>query len=157
MSHGFQGFNAVITDASCFILLDKIDSLSILNALFTQVVTTPEIADEFGKPLPEWVKINTVRDKVLQISFEENVDAGEASAIALAIETPSSLLIIDDLKGRKLALSLNLLHTGTLGVLVLAKKQGVITLLRPLLKKIQSTNFRLSQMLIDNILHQAGE
>jgi predicted nucleic acid-binding protein len=100
----------------------------------------------------EWVRIKSVQDKTQQALFEEDVDIGEASAIALAIETPSSLLIIDDLKGRKLALSLNLLYTGTLGVLILAKKQNVIPLLRPYLTKIQSTNFRISQILIDKIL-----
>src|SRR3569833_2080926 len=99
MSQEFQKFSAIITDASCFILLDKIDALSILNNLFPNVVTTPEIANEFGKALPDWVEIRAVKDKTRQLSFE-SVDSGEASAIALAIETPLSLLIIDDLKGR---------------------------------------------------------
>ena len=157
MSQEFQEFSVIITDTSCFILLDKIGALSLLNNLFSNVVTTPEIAAEFGKSLPEWVHIKSVQNKEKQALFEENVDKGEASAIALAVETPSSLLIIDDLKGRKLALSLNLLHTGTLGVLILAKKQGVIPLLRPYLTKIQLTNFRLSQTLIEEILQQAGE
>ncbi len=157
MSQGFQEFSAVITDTSCFILLDKIGALSLLNQLFTNIVTTPEIAGEFNKPLPEWVQIKSVHDKTRQLLFEENVDIGEASAIALAIEMPSTLLIIDDLKGRKLALSLNLLHTGTLGVLILAKKYGVIPLLKPYLNKIQLTNFRVSQLLIDKILQQVNE
>jgi predicted nucleic acid-binding protein len=94
MSQGFREFSAVITDTSCFILLDKIGALSLLNELFTNIVTTPEIADEFNGPLPQWVQIKSVHDKSRQLLFEENVDAGEASAIALAIETPSSLLII---------------------------------------------------------------
>jgi predicted nucleic acid-binding protein len=136
--------------------LDKIDALSILNDLFPTVITTSEIAAEFGKTLPEWVEIRSVKDKTKQLSFE-SVDAGEASAIALAIETPSSLLIIDDLKGRKLALSLNLIHTGTLGVLVLAKNNGTIPQLRPYLDKIQLTNFRLSPTLVEDILQKAGE
>ena len=157
MLQGFQEFNAIITDTSCFILLDKIEALSLLNSLFSNIVTTPEIAAEFGKSLPGWVQIKSVQNKQKQALLEENVDKGEASAIALALETPSSLLIIDDLKGRKLALSLNLLHTGTLGILILAKKKGIIPLLRPYLSRIQSTNFRLSQTLIDEILQQAGE
>lgn len=156
MSQEFQKFSAIITDTSCFILLDKINALSILDNLFSNIVTTPEIASEFGKALPEWVEIRSVKDKTKQSSFE-SVDAGEASAIALAIETPLSLLIIDDLKGRKLALSLNLMHTGTLGVLVLAKSNGVIPRLRPYLDKIQLTNFRLSPTLIEDILKKTGE
>jgi predicted nucleic acid-binding protein len=42
----------VITDTSCFIILDKIAALYLLDALFTQVITTPEIALEYGKTLP---------------------------------------------------------------------------------------------------------
>lgn len=157
MSQEFQKFSAIITDTSCFILLDKIDALSILNDLFPNVVTTPEIAAEFGKKLPDWVQIRPVKDKEKQQLFAENVDPGEASAIALAMETPSSLLIIDDLKGRKLALTLNLMHTGTLGVLILAKNRGIIPLLKPYFEKIQSTNFRTSPILVADILKQAGE
>jgi predicted nucleic acid-binding protein len=157
MSQEFPAISAVITDTSCFILLDKIESMSILKHLFTHVLTTPEIAAEFGNSLPEWVQIRSVTDTSRQIEFEENVDKGEASAIALAIEIPSSLLIIDDLKGRKLALSLNLRHTGTLGILILAKNQRVIPLLRPLFDKINATDFRISKSLLESILIQVGE
>jgi predicted nucleic acid-binding protein len=50
-------YSVVIADASCFILLDKIDSLNLLQKLFKTVATSIEIANEFGKPLPEWVQI----------------------------------------------------------------------------------------------------
>ena len=53
---------AVITDASCFIILNKIESLSLLNQLFTTVITTPEIEAEYGN-LPEWVTILPVKNK----------------------------------------------------------------------------------------------
>jgi predicted nucleic acid-binding protein len=48
-------FSAVIADASCFILLDKINELSLLQSLFKTITSSLEIAKEFGKPLPEWV------------------------------------------------------------------------------------------------------
>lgn len=63
-----------------------------------------------------------VVNKHTQHNYSEKVDAGEASAIALALEMELPLLILDDLKGRKLASSLNLRYTGTLGVLVTAKQ-----------------------------------
>ena len=49
-----QSFNTVIADTSCFILLDKIGELSLLHQIFNQILTTPTIANEFGKALPEW-------------------------------------------------------------------------------------------------------
>ena len=108
-------YSAVIADASCFILLDKIDSLSLLQQLFRTIITPIEVAQEFGKPLPDWVEIRPVRDKNFQQALSLEVDPGEASAIAMAAEYQPSLLIIDDLKGRKLAKRLNLAITGTLG------------------------------------------
>ncbi len=82
---------------------------------------------------------------------------GEASAITLANEITSALLIIDDLKGRKLAKRLQLMHTGTLGVLVLAKQRGVITSLKPHFDKIQKTNFRVSTTLLHGLLKTVGD
>jgi predicted nucleic acid-binding protein len=43
---------AIISDTSCLILLDKIGELEILLKLFGQILTTPEVANEFGLPLP---------------------------------------------------------------------------------------------------------
>lgn len=57
--------NTVITDASCFILLDKIDGLHILESLFSRVVTTPEIAAEYGKRLLFWVDVRAVANRDL--------------------------------------------------------------------------------------------
>jgi predicted nucleic acid-binding protein len=108
-----QTYSAVIADASCFILLDKIDSLDILQKLFKTITTSVEVAKEFGKPLPEWVVVKEVQDKNFRTALFWEVDLGEASAIALAAENQPALLIIDDLKGRKLAKRLNLTITGT--------------------------------------------
>jgi len=47
-------YKAIIADTSCLILLDKIDAVSILRKLFGTITTSVEIAQEFGKPLPEW-------------------------------------------------------------------------------------------------------
>ena len=55
-------YSAVVADASCFILLDKIDGLSLLEYLLQSIITSAEVADEFGKPLPDWVQIKVVKD-----------------------------------------------------------------------------------------------
>jgi predicted nucleic acid-binding protein len=85
------------------------------------------------------------------------VDAGEASAIALAAENQPSLLIIDDLKGRRLAQKLNLNITGTLGLILTAKKEGILPQISPPFNRIQATNFRIASSLLESILKQAGE
>ena len=48
---------AIIADTSCLISLDKIGELEILNKLFGTIITTTEVAVEFGQPLPTWVEI----------------------------------------------------------------------------------------------------
>ncbi|HMI08132.1 MAG TPA: DUF3368 domain-containing protein [Puia sp.] len=152
-----QTYSVVIADASCFILRDKIDSLIILQKLFKTITTSVEVAKEFGKPLPEWVVVKEVQDKNFRTALFWEVDLGEASAIALAAENQPALLIIDDLKGRKLAKRLNLTITGTLGILITAKRTGVLPQIKPLFDRIQETNFRISPSLVDSLLKEAGE
>ncbi len=66
-----------------------------------------------------------------------------ASAIALAKEQNSPLLVLDDLKARKLASRLNLKFTGTLGIIHKAKQIGVLEKVKPIIEKLQTTNFRI--------------
>ena len=137
-------------------MLDKIGEIQLLQKIFSFIITTQTIAEEFGKPLPEWVMI-VQENKPYQNILELEVDAGEASAFALSVEYKRSLLIIDDLKARKLADKLLLNYTGTLGVLLKAKELNILSSVKPFLIKIQSTNFRFSQKVFDEILAIAQE
>lgn len=147
----------VIADTSCFILLDKIEELGLLKRLFTEVITTNEITQEFGKALPAWISIESVKDKKYQSVLELEVDKGEASAIALSTENPEALLILDDLQARKLAGKLGLNYTGTLGIIASARNRGVIHSVKPIIEKIRSTNFRFSEEVFTAIIKAAGE
>ena len=142
----------VITDTSCLIVLSKLGILSVLNKLYSNVVITEDIANEFGEPLPEWVRIKAVPNKKYQLLLEAILDRGESSAIALAIDLPNVLLIIDDLKGRKEALRLGLKITGTLGVLFRAKQRGFIKELELVIGKLEEQGFRISSKVREEIL-----
>ena len=147
----------IISDTSCLIILDKIGELQILYKLFGIIITTSEVASEFGKPLPDWIEIKHPANKNYQAIITASVDEGEASAIALALDYDDALLIIDDLKGRNFALQLGLKITGTLGILIEAKLAGHLPLLKPVLEKIKQTNFRLSDKLESLILSRVNE
>ena len=147
----------IISDTSCLIVLDKIGELQILYKLFGIIITTSEVASEFGKPLPDWIEIKNAANKNYQAIITASIDEGEASAIALALEYKDALLIIDDLKGRNFALQLGLRITGTLGILIEAKLTGHLLLLKPVLEKIKQTNFRLSDKLESLILSRVNE
>lgn len=148
-------YNIVIADTTCFILLDNIGEMELLKALFNNIITTTVIAAEYGKPLPGWVTISQVIDIQFQGSLD--IDAGEASAIAIAIESGPSLLVIDDNKGRKAARKLNLTVTGTLGLFLKAKRAGIITSIKPIFDKVQQTNFRYTDVVLQEILSLADE
>jgi len=147
----------IISDTSCFIILTNIGELSLLQKLYSKITTTVEIATEFGEPLPEWVEILTVKSKDTQRLLEMQIDKGESSAIALALEISDSLLILDDIKARKVATQLGLSITGTLGIIIKAKLEGIIPSVIPILNKIKQTDFRLSNEVELQVLKAAME
>jgi predicted nucleic acid-binding protein len=147
----------IISDTSCFIILSKIGELDILFKTYKKVTTTLEVATEFGETLPPWVEIESPKDRSKQLILELQLDRGEASAIALALEIPDSTIILDDYKARRIAEKLGLEITGTFGVIIKAKKMGVIALVKPYLEKLKTTDFRLSPELEKEVLRLAEE
>jgi predicted nucleic acid-binding protein len=147
----------IISDTSCLIVLTNIGELDLLRKVYDPIVTTVDIAVEFGEPLPEWVIIEKVADKYRQQLLEMQIDRGESSAIALALETPDSTVILDDYRARKIAEQLGVSYTGTFGVIIKAKLNGAISSIKPILKKIKETDFRLSVDIERQALVAAGE
>ena len=142
----------VISDTSTLILLHKINEFDLLEKVYGQLTTTPEIANEFGEKLPNWITIQSVKDKKYQKFLETQIDLGEASALALAAEFEDVLLLLDDLKARKLAAKLMLKTTGTLGIIHKAKQLSIIPKVKPLIDKLLLTNFRISNDVVNEIL-----
>ena len=147
----------IISDSSCLIILKKIDALYLLQKLYNTISITPDIFEEIGENLPEWVEVIDVKNKTKQQEFENFVDRGEASAMALALEHLNSLILLDDWKARQFANKIGLKISGTLGVLIKAKNEKYIKSIKPLLAKIKTTNFRISDELKRLALENAGE
>jgi predicted nucleic acid-binding protein len=147
----------IIADTSCLILLEKIDEIELLKGLAVHVFITPVIKEEFGRELPSWIEVKVSEDNYYQKILEIDLDKGEASAIALALEIDNSILVIDDLKGRKIAEKLHLQYSGTFGLILQAKRARKIENVRSILEKIKKTNFRVSESLIKLVLEQAGK
>jgi predicted nucleic acid-binding protein len=147
----------IISDTSTLILFQKIGEFNLLQKVYGELITTPEIANEFGEEFPDWIKIQSVSDKKYQNFLETQVDFGEASAIALATEYDDVLLLLDDLKARKLAVRLNFKITGALGVIHKAKQLSIIDKVKPLIDKLLSTDFRLADNIVKEILKLNNE
>lgn len=147
----------IIADTSCFIVLSNIGELELLQRTYGFIITTIEVATEYGQPLPDWVEIKAAADKNLQQVLALQLDKGESSAVALAMELSDCTIILDDYKARKVAAKLGLEITGTIGVIIKAKLRGLIPAIQPYLDKINRTDFRLSAEVEQQALRQAHE
>jgi predicted nucleic acid-binding protein len=139
----------IISDTSCLIALTNAGNLDILHQVCQTVFVTPEIAAEYGEDLPGWITVTPVRDSEKTRLIQKNLDPGESSAIALALETREPLLILDDAQARSFALELGLAITGTLGILIAAYRQGIIADLNPVIASLKACDFRLPRDLPD--------
>jgi len=146
----------VIADTSCLIVLQKIGRLGVLKEIFEKIMITKEIAEEFGDKLPEWITVTNVGNEVRKRILRFDLDKDEASAIALGLENEGALILIDERKGRKVAVDLGLRIMGTLGVLIKAKETGHILSLTDEIKKLQKVEFRMSKKLVDEVLQKYG-
>ncbi|MCG8513087.1 MAG: DUF3368 domain-containing protein [Halanaerobiales bacterium] len=142
----------VISNTSCLIVLDNIDMLGILKELYGSIIITKEVSEEFCRTIPDWIDVREVNDQKYLELLKNFVDLGEASTIALSVEIDNSITILDDLKARKLAKKLNIKMTGTLGVIINAKKRNKISCTKEVLTKIKDAGFRVSKELENEIL-----
>jgi hypothetical protein len=141
----------IISDTSCLISLSNIGRLDILHDVFGEVFITEVVVQEFGYPLPTWFKIMSVDNMAKMNLLEKQLDKGEASVIALALEYPDCLLIIDEIKGRKIAKSNNLEIIGTIGVLILAEKRGIVDNPVEISAELIQNGFRLSSKIFNKL------
>ena len=95
----------------------------------------------------EWIKIEQIQDRK-SISYFLDLDKGEAEAIVLATESEADLILLDESLGRFHAKHAGLRVTGTIGILVKAKKQGLISELKPLILELKEKGVWLSESFI---------
>jgi uncharacterized protein len=146
---------SVVSDSTCLIGLERVGKLDILPALFDSVMIPPEVEREFGGTFA-WLKVENLSNNLLVAALEMIVDAGEAEAIALASER-NCLLISDDKQARTAAKRLGIAIIGTVGILIRAKQNGIITEIKPILDALDANEFRISRALREEALKIAGE
>lgn len=159
----------IVSDSSPIINLAAIGHLDLLHQLYNQILIPQAIYNEIvlnGAGLPgahevqtsSWIITQTVPDPILVKVLEAELDTGEAEALALAVTLKADLLLIDERLGRNVAKRLGLKFIGLLGILILAKHQKLIALLKPLLEElITKAGFWVSPQLYATVLEAAGE
>lgn len=162
---------AVVVDSSVLITLAAGEQFSLLRDFYSTIHIPPEVWHEtthipkaFGvqevrqAKAEGWLVVQSPRDLGRVLALPYNLQPGETEALALALELPGSLLLVDDAQGRRAASALGIAYTGTLGVLLRAKAEGKISTLRPLLALLATrTTFWLSPPVQAAALKQAGE
>ena len=83
--------------------------------------------------------------------------AGESSVLALAGKHPGTEAIIDDLAGRKCAAGMNIPVRGTLGIVLVAKKRGLVLKAGPIIEDMMSAGLYLSRKVVSEALKRIGE
>ncbi len=146
---------------------DQLGRLDLLPKLAAKIVVPPAVVEELaiGKaagydvPVPsalDWIEI--IRPAA--ISAERligDLGPGETEVLMLAMERPDAVAIIDDKLARWVAETLNVKFTGTLGLLLDAKRAGLIDTVTPLLDRLQELRFRISPAARQLIQRSAGE
>jgi uncharacterized protein len=115
----------------------------------------PAVIGEFGAA-PQWLSVTATPDPTLVAALGLVLGAGEAEAIALAAQQKCHV-ILDDHQARAAAARVGLEVIGTLGILLRAKRKGLIPGVRPLLDALDSAGFRVDEKLRRRALGLANE
>lgn len=158
----------VVSNTSPLTSLAIIGKLDLLRLLYGRVHIPPAVREELGQG-PEWPGQSAVRearwivthrvaDPALVAVLEAELHSGEAEAVALANELHCDLVLLDEAETRRVAERLGLKQTGAVGVLLEAKRRGLVQAVRPVLDDLQrEAGFWLSDDLYLHALELAGE
>ncbi|WP_296620264.1 DUF3368 domain-containing protein [Marivirga sp.] len=156
----------VVSNTTPIISLLKLDKLDLLQKLYNQISIPKAVLNEieagknkvYYKDLSkiEWININPIQD-TNALKYFLDLDDGEAEAIVLATEIEADLIIIDEKLGRFHAKHADLKITGTIGILIKAKKEGHLKEVKPLLDELTEKNVWISEKLKQDILKRVNE
>lgn len=159
----------IVSDTSALSNLAVVEHLWLLEAIYQTVIIPDVVASELvaasNPAIPailklDWVQTRPVSQSQLANQLQQNrgLDAGEANAIALALELQADDLLIDERLGRQEAVRLGLSIIGILGVLLIAKQRSLIPQVQPVMNALsEQAGFRISPQLYQRVLTLAKE
>lgn len=151
----------VVSDTSSVSALLRIGQGELLQKLYGEVLIPEAVQLEllaFFPALPGFLSCRQVRDSAAVSRYCLELDLGEAEAIVLSREAGADFLLMDESLGRQVAAREGIPLIGLLGVLVQAKRAGLLDSVSGLILRIETeANFRVSDALRESILKQANE
>ena len=158
--------NGLVINTGPLIAFSQIGELALLRQLPRRMVTTEIVCEEFRRgrdsehsvvaDWPDWLEVLPLRQPLPPLATI-SLDRGEASVIQLALEESIDTVCIDEVQGRRCAKALKLQVTGSLGLLGLAKRQGIIAAARPLVAAMSSHGNWFREDLVARFLSELGE
>ena len=159
-----------VADSSVLIALSMVGCLELLPQRFSEGVLVPQAVRrevvETGQGQPgaaevasaSWVVVRETKDRGLVSLLGAELDEGEAEAIVLAREEGASVVLLDEKDARRVARRLDLQVLGTVGLLIWAKRAGLVANLQERLDALRTVGrFRLSQSVYERALAAVGE
>mgnify|MGYP000916900729 FL=1 len=154
----------VVMNTGPLVALARIDALEIIGLLPVEFICPEEVYAELREgerqghipATPGYLHIRPLAAPLSPLAVS-SLDTGEAAVIQLALESRISHVCIDESKGRRAALSVGLKVMGTLGILGLAKTQGLIPAMRPYLEKALAAGIYYDTGLVNTVLKAFGE
>ena len=159
----------VVSNSTPLINFANIGQLEILQVLFGRIVIPEAVWEEIvvkGSNYPpsqlikdlRWISRKDITSRELYDILECELDKGEAEAIILAGDLKADLVLLDETEARGYAERQGLFYMGSIGVLTLAKKSGVIPKVKPLLDEmINRADFWISKNLYNAVLKDNRE
>lgn len=146
-----------VCDATSLIAFHQIDLLTLIKELFAQTeapdVVAREVAPSLGS-LPDWTEVLEAPNL---LNVPRSLDTGERAVISLALFLDAEFAVLDDLAGRNAGAELGLTVVGSLGLLVRAKRFGLIAEVRPTMDAMIANGLYTSPLLRERILGLSGE
>lgn len=157
----------VISNTSPLQYLHQVGSLSILPRLYGSIRVPLGVHEKLavgcklGVSLPEvetieWIEISTSRH-LEALPLAVDLGKGEREVLALGLEQPGALVLLDDGIARQFAKHLEIPCTGTLGLLLKAKSKGYLDRVGPILEQLQALEFRVDPATRRLVLEMSGE
>lgn len=156
----------VVVNSTPLVALWAIRRFDLLRDLFGAVLIPHAVQDEFlavasdersrSLASASWIQPAALTFPGRALDFV-GLDRGEAEVLALADERQASLVVIDERRGRRYAIRLGLPITGTIGLLLLGKQEGLLDEIGPILTQFQTIGLYLHKDLIHQALTAADE
>ncbi|MFT3742082.1 MAG: DUF3368 domain-containing protein [Gammaproteobacteria bacterium] len=158
----------LISDAGPLIAFGQLNFFPTLTQLLGTIIIPEAVAQECTREnfRPGAIAIQSaVQKEIIQVypnpdmtefSLSSSLGKGESTAIVLAIKLNAGLLV-DEKLARKTATRFNVKIIGTAGVLLLAKKKGIIPAVSPIIQQLKNLGYRMADFLITEINKLAGE